>query len=85
MKIALIIVSWLQSGPFVQIQNFESLQQCNAAVVPTSLMIRQQAQTNLASPHNELIIFHDKNINEWTVTTKIIGRELIRLKCVRIK
>ena len=82
MKAILIIVSWIQSGPFVQVQPVESMQTCQIAAQATSHMIAGQASSNLSSPHRDLTLKIYKKTGELRLLTGTLGREVARISCV---
>ena len=82
MKTLLLIVSWIQSGPHVQVQPLESPAICRSAADATARMIAAQATTNMTSPHNGLKIEKNEKTGEWRLTTGLIGREVARISCV---
>lgn len=83
-KSLLIVVTWLQAGPSIQTQTLDSTQSCRAAAQSASQMIKLQAQSNMTAPHNELTYAGDDKAGEWTLTTGVIGREVARLRCVKL-
>lgn len=82
MKTLLLIVSWLQSGPYVQVQTLDTPAMCRSAADTTARMIAAQATTNMTSPHNALSIEKNEKTGEWRLTTGAIGREVARISCV---
>ena len=82
MKTLLLIVSWIQGGPHVQVQPIESATACLVAAENASRMIAAQALTNMASPHGELKITKDERTGDWRLLTGVIGREVARIACV---
>ena len=83
MKTLLLIVSWIQTGPYVQMQALESVAACKIAATTTARMISMQALTNMTSPHRELTLRKDEKTEDWVLLTGTIGREVARLSCVQ--
>lgn len=82
MKALLLIVSWLQIGPQVQVQPIESVAACQVAAVATARMISAQALTNMNSPHRELILEKEEKTGDWHLLTGSVGREVVRISCI---
>lgn len=83
MKVLLLIVSWIQSGPVVQVQPLETVAACQVASAASARMIAAQALTNMASPHRELTLEKDEKTGDWILLTGAIGREVARISCIR--
>ena len=83
MKALLLLVSWIQSGPYVQVQPMESVVACHMVAEATTRMIAAQATTNMTSPHRELTIEKDDKTGDWRLLTVAIGREVARIACIR--
>lgn len=81
MKTLLLIVSWIHSGPYVQVQPLDTPAICMSAADAAARMIAAQATTNMTSPHNALTI-EKSETGEWRLTTGGIGREVARIACV---
>ena len=84
-KTMLILVTWLQNGPIIQTQVLDSAHECNVIAESTAQMIKQQAKTNLSSPHNDLTITRDEKSGEWRLGTGMVDREVGRLRCVSLE
>lgn len=82
MKTLLLIVSWIQGGPQVQVLPLESATACVVAAESASRMIAAQALSNMASPHGKLKITKDERTGDWRLSTGVIGREVARIACV---
>ena len=80
-KTLLIIVTWLQGGPLVQALVMNSPVECRIAAESAAQMIKQQARTNMSSPHNDLVAGKDEKTGEWRISTGGIGREVASLRC----
>ena len=80
-KTLLIIVTWLQGGPQVHTLVLNSPVECRIAAESAEQMIKQQARTNMSSPHNDLLADKDEKTGEWRLYTGGIGREVARLQC----
>lgn len=83
MKALLLIVSWIQSGPSVQVQPLESILTCQVAATATARIISEQALTNMTSPHRELTLEKNEKTGDWVLLTGAIGREVARISCIR--
>jgi hypothetical protein len=83
LKTLLLIVSWIQSGPYVQVQSLESVAACQVAAAASARMISAQALTNMTSPHRELTLEKDEKTGDLRLLTGTIGREVSRISCVR--
>lgn len=83
MKMLLILVSWLQAGPAVQVQAIDSAAACQVAAQTSLRMIAAQAKSNMTSPHGDLTLEKDEKTGDWRLVTGVIGREVARVACVR--
>lgn len=83
MKTLLLMVSWIQTGPILQIETLESIAACNVAATASARMISAQAVSNLTSPHRELVLVKEAKTEDWILMTGAIGREVARISCVR--
>ena len=83
MKAILLGVSWIQSGPYVQVQQVDSMEACQVAAEETSRMIAGQALSNMTGPHRNLTLVTDEKSGELRLLTDTIGREVIRISCVQ--
>jgi hypothetical protein len=83
LKVLLILISWIQSGPVVQVQPLESAGACQVAAAATARMISAQALTNMTSPHRELTLEKEEKTGDWILLTGAIGREVARISCIR--
>jgi hypothetical protein len=83
LKVLLLIVSWIQSGPVVQVQPLETIAACQVASAASARMIAAQALTNMTSPHRELTLEKDDKTGDWILLTGAVGREVARISCSR--
>lgn len=83
MKALLLIVSWIQTGPVVQVQGLETIAACQVVATASARMISAQAVSNMASPHRELELLKDEKTGDWILLTGTIRREVARISCVR--
>lgn len=83
MKAILLIVSWIQTGPVSQVQTLESIAACQVAAAESARMISAQAASNMTSPHRKLELVKDEKTGDWILMTGAIGREVVRIACVR--
>lgn len=83
MKALLLIVSWIQTGPVLQVQPLESIAACHVAATASARMISAQAVSNMTSPHRELDLIKEEKTGDWILMTGAIGREVARISCVR--
>jgi hypothetical protein len=82
MKSLLLIVSWVQGGPYMHTQLLESYLACRKTAEISARIIVAQASTNMASPHNTLVMEKDPHTDEWRLLTGGIGREVARISCI---
>jgi hypothetical protein len=81
-NVLFISIIWLQGGPVLHTQPLGSVKQCASVAEATVQMIQGQALSNMAGGSNQLKIVHDDTLNQWTLRTGIVGREVARLQCV---
>lgn len=82
MKAILLVVSWIQAGPYIQVQPLETLNLCQVTAEATIRMIAAQAKTNMTSAHGDLIVEKEEVTGDWRLMTGTVRREVSRISCV---